>query len=124
VGFLKNNRGTTALEFGLVALPVIWFVFGIIQTAWIVWIENTLYISVDTAARCGAIGSTTPPCNGSGTVHMTETANRVFGMTSGAAPPAFSSNPTCSGVGLVGTYDVSIVSVVNLTLTAKSCYPT
>ena len=29
----KNNRGATAVEFALVALPVLLFMFGIMQTA-------------------------------------------------------------------------------------------
>jgi len=118
---LKNNRGTTAVEFALVALPVLVFILGIIQTAWIVWIDNLLHISVDTAARCGAVQSTTSPCSGT---NMVTTANQVFGL-SGVTFNLNNSN--CSGdggTGLIGTYNVSIVFVVNLTLTAKSCYPT
>jgi Flp pilus assembly protein TadG len=125
--FPKDIRGSTTLEFGLVILAVVWFIFGIIQTGWIVWMDNMLYLSVDTAARCGAVHSTTPPCHGAdvspSVTNMRMTANRVFGMT-GAT---FINNATCSGnggTGLVGTYQVTFVSVVNMTLTAKSCYPT
>ena len=31
---LRNNRGAAAVEFALISLPVIIFLFGIIQTAW------------------------------------------------------------------------------------------
>ena len=118
----KNNRGTTAVEFALVALPVFLFIFGIMQTGLIVWTDNLLYVSVNTAARCGAVNSTTPPCSGSGSANMINTANLVFQPMSGAT---FSNNSNCTaGTGLVGTYIVSIGSVVNLTLTAQSCYPT
>ena len=116
-----------AIEFGLVALPVIWFIFGIVQTAWIVWINNMLHISVDVASRCGAVGSATLPCTTSagGTLaNMKSAANLVFGMTGGVSPPTWSANGNCSAseIGLVGSYRVNIVSVVNLTLTARSCY--
>jgi Flp pilus assembly protein TadG len=116
----KNNRGATVVEFALVAVPVIWFIFGIMQTGWIVWIDNLLHVSVDAAARCGAVGSTTPPCNGT---DMETPANLVFGPMSGAT---FSSNTNCSAAekGLTGTYTVSFLWVVSLTLTAQSCYPT
>jgi len=121
VKFLKNTRGTTAVEFALVALPVLWFILGIVQTAWVLWIDNVLHISVDVAARCGAVPtSTTLPCYSG---DMTKTANLVFGPLSGAT---FSNNSSCSndgGAGLTGTYSVSILFVVNLTLTAQSCYP-
>jgi Flp pilus assembly protein TadG len=123
MNFFKNNRGAAAVEFALVAIPVLLFITGIMQTAWIVWADNLLYVSVDAAARCGAVQSTTSPCKGSGLANMQSTANAVFGLLSGAA---FSNNATCtadSGSGLIGTYNVSILFVVNLTLTAKSCYP-
>jgi len=119
----RNNRGAAAVEFALVALPVMLFILGIMQTAWIVWIDNLLQVSVNTAARCGAVNSITLPCTGGTTANMITTANKVFGPLSGAT---FSANgSSCStGTGLVGTYKVSIVFVVNLTVTAKSCYPT
>jgi Flp pilus assembly protein TadG len=114
---LRNTGGAAAVEFALAALPLITFVFGIMQLAWIVWANNLLNIAVDTAARCGAVQSTTPPCNGS---DMISTANRVFTPINGAS---FTAN-TCSGVGLVGTYTVTILFIADLTVTAKSCYPT
>jgi Flp pilus assembly protein TadG len=122
--FLRNNRGTAAVEFGLVAVPVIGFLFAIIEFGWVLSIDNALYIAVDTAARCGAVQSTTTPCNGT---DMVTTANTVFPLT--APPGTFSNNTSCQndgGSGLVGTYDVSIgvwVWTVDVTLTANSCYP-
>jgi len=105
------------VEFALVALPILVFTFGIIQTGWIVWIDNLLTVSVDAAARCGGVQSTTPPCAGS---DMVTTANQVFGI--GGA--SFSANTCTNGVGLIGTYSISFLFVTDLTITAKSCYPT
>jgi hypothetical protein len=124
MNLFKNNRGTAAVEFAMSAMAVIWFILGIMQTGYIVWIDNLLNVSVDVAARCGALPlSRTSPCNGPGLANMQNTANTVFGF-SGAT---FNNNSTCSndnGSGLTGTYTVSIVFVANLTLTANSCYPT
>src|SRR5215470_4140268 len=44
---LKDTRGAAMVEYALVALPVILFMFGIMQTAWIVWADNLLQVSVD-----------------------------------------------------------------------------
>jgi len=138
MNFFRNNRGATAVEFALVALPVMAFIIGIIQFGWIVWVDNLLHISVDTASRCGAIGSVTSPCGGAGPVNggsianMITTATTVFQPLTGAT---FTDNSSCSvgvgtglqGSGLVGTYHISIglaVFAMNLTLTAQSCYPT
>ena len=114
----RDNRGTAMVEYALVALPVLLFTFGIMQTAWIVWIDNLLTVSVDAAARCGAVGSTTSPCAGS---DMVTTANAVFGPMSGAS---FSTNTCTNGVGLIGTYSISFLFILDMTVTAKSCYPT
>src|SRR5215216_5330521 len=80
----RDDRGATLVEFALVALPVFLFILCIVQTAWIVWIDNILQISVNAAARCGAIQSTTLPCSGSGVANMIATANQVFSPLSGA----------------------------------------
>ena len=118
--FFRDNRGAAMVEYSLVALPVVLFIFGIIQVSWIIWIGNTLTVSVDAAARCGAVQSTTSPCAGSGSTGMITTANKVFGL--GGA--SFSANTCANGVGLIGTYTISLLFVTDLTLTAKSCYPT
>ena len=117
----RDNRGAAIVEFAIVALPVFVFILGIIQTGWLVWVDNLLHVSVDAAARCGAVNSTTTPCVGSSTSNMITTANTVFLPLNGAS---FVTNPNCTGAGLVGTYNATIVFVVNLTFTAKSCYPT
>ena len=120
--FFTNNRGGAAVEFSLVALPVLLFIFGIMQTGWIVWIGNLLQSSVDAAARCGGVGSTTVPCYGGTTANMIQTANQVFGPMSRATFTA--NNSSCaSGTGLIGTYTVTFIFVVDMTVTAKSCYP-
>ena len=136
----KNNRGTAAVEFALVALPVLAFIMGIIQFGWVVWVDNLLHISVDTASRCGAVGSTTSPCDGGGPVNGGSITNLITTATTVFAPltadaTTFTNNSSCSvdpgtelqGTGLQGSYHVSIglgIFAVNLTLTARSCYPT
>jgi len=119
----RDSRGGAMVEFALVALPVLVFLGGIMQTGWVVWVDNLLQVSVDAAARCGAVNSTTSPCAGGTTANMISTANQVFGPMSGAS---FSANTSgCStGTGLIGTYTMNFLFVINLTVTAKSCYPT
>jgi Flp pilus assembly protein TadG len=126
MNLLSNNRGATAVEFALVALPVLFFILGIIEVGYIVWTDNLLHFAVDATARCAAVKSNTTPCNNNPPTlaNMQTTANRIFAPLSGAT---FSLNNTnCSGdngIGLVGTYRINFLFAVNLTLTAKSCYP-
>src|SRR5215469_2766415 len=114
---IQDNRGATIVEFALVILPVLTFMIGIIQTGYVVWVDNLLHIAVDTAARCAAIQSTTSPCAGPS---MLAAANAVFAPLTGAS--FISNTANCSGAGLVGTYTVTTV-FVSLNLTAQSCYP-
>ena len=120
-GFAGNWKDIAASFFKLGATsyggPAI---IGIMQTGWIVWVDNLLHISVNAAARCGGVQSTLSPCAGPTVPNMISTATTVFGPFSGAV---FLNNATCTGSGLIGTYTVSIAFVVNLTITAKSCYP-
>ena len=133
MNFFKNNRGAAAVEFALVALPVMLFMLGIIQTGYILWIDNLLHLSVNVAARCGAVNSATPPCNNDTTnitTNMISAATTAFAPISSSENVKFlklQNNGTCTsngGTGLTGTYTVNFLYVVNLILTADSCYPT
>ena len=96
MNFFKNNRGAAAVEFALVALPVMLFIFGIIQTAWVLWIDNLLHVSVNVAARCAAVNSTTTPCAGNTTPEMISAATTAFAPLSGAK---FQNNGPCNSDG-------------------------
>ena len=122
--FFRANRGAALVEYALVALPVLLFIIGIMQTAWVVWIDNLMTISVNAAARCGGIKSNISPCPTTANwsdveAGMEAAANTVFGI--GGA--TFSANTCTNGVGLVGNYSISFLLLVDMTVTAKSCYP-
>jgi Flp pilus assembly protein TadG len=121
--FFKSNSGATALEFALVLPAVIAFVVGIIQVGYLLWIDNLLHYSVETAARCGAIGSTTYPCAGSdmqtAAKNLFQQAVAITNIPSGTFTPL----SPCSGSGLQGSYTVSFLLAVPVTVSANSCYP-
>jgi Flp pilus assembly pilin Flp len=125
---LRNNRGATMVEFAIVALPVFVLIFGVMQVGYVLWIDNLLHVSVNAAARCGAVNSSTSPCVGGSAnmiSNMISTANTVFLPMSGAT---FNNNASCAadgGAGLVGSYRFVFPAyfLFNLTLTAQSCYP-
>lgn len=49
--FAANRKGTTAIEFGMVALPFLMFAFGIMGTGLHFFTQNSLEHAVETAAR-------------------------------------------------------------------------
>jgi Flp pilus assembly protein TadG len=131
---VRNRDGGVAVEFGLVILVITALIFAVVQTAYALWMDNMLHYAVDYAARCGAVRSTTYPCYGSGFTNMQCTADAIFRPAPGVptftppncpsttANPSFSTNASCTGSGIIGTYTVSIL-LITYPLTAQSCYP-
>ena len=131
---IRDDRGTTALEFALVVPGILAFVFGIIQIAIVLWTDNLLFFSVDLAARCGAVGSIKTPCEAtSGTTDMAATVSNQFSLAvpSSLGTLTTAANPNCTGTtvaGISATFTVDFVVFpwpknTKTTLTANSCYP-
>ena len=56
----RNEDGSTAVEFGLVAVPLVFLVVGIIEIATILFINSSLEAGVIQASRYAITGATTP----------------------------------------------------------------
>ena len=122
---LKNDRGSTALEFALVAPIWTAFTIGIMQLGMLLWVDNMMHDVVDAAARCMAIHTT---CTD-------QTSMRNYAMQITVFQPGFlwsasdfhlndSSAGACSGGSQVSiTYAYRLLHVVPLTISSKSCYP-
>ena len=58
--FLRNEKGSTTLEFGFVAIPLVTLTMGIIEFAVILFINSSLESGVIQASRYAITGQTTP----------------------------------------------------------------
>lgn len=58
--FLRCSRGATAVEFALVALPLLFFLLGIMELGRVFQYQTTLQHAVGTAARYGSIYTQDP----------------------------------------------------------------
>lgn len=122
--FLRDTSGAAALEFGLAFPPFITLILGVLQVGYLLWIDGLLHYSVEEAARCSAIGSTTYPCAGSGASNMVTTADSLFGMAVATIPKGtFGANSACTGSGLAASYSVNFLLAAPVTVHASSCYP-
>ncbi|HUN42562.1 MAG TPA: TadE/TadG family type IV pilus assembly protein [Acetobacteraceae bacterium] len=77
---LAERRATTALEFAMVALPLLLVSIATIELGLIIWTKSALQAVAADAARCGAISG--PQCTGTNTISsfvQTEAANWVLG---------------------------------------------
>src|SRR5271154_1097099 len=52
---LRSDRGTAAIEFGIVALPLLMLVLGIFEFARLYWTQEALQESATAGARCMGI---------------------------------------------------------------------
>jgi Flp pilus assembly protein TadG len=125
----SDRGGAAALELGLVFPAFVAFIIGIAQVAYLLWIDNLLHYSVEAAARCGAVASTTYPCpnpDDRSTTAMSTAAKNLFTMAmpiNSIPNGTFAANTSCAGSGLLGSYTVHVLLVIPVNVTAKSCFP-
>ena len=131
---MHGQRGTTAIEFALVALVLMTLTFGGMEYARLFWTWQALQLAGDETARCVGIGSS--DCATPSTYAVTAAANYgASGLlaTDVQVVPATSATP-CNQI--TGNSAVSVtlslpftspastlVPGLNRTLTTTSCYP-
>ena len=131
---MHGQRGTTAIEFALVALVLMTLTFGGMEYARLFWTWQALQLAGDETARCVGIGSS--DCATPSTYAVTAAANYgASGLlaTNVQVVPATSATP-CNQI--TGNSAVSVtlslpftspastlIPGLNRTLTTTSCYP-
>jgi Flp pilus assembly protein TadG len=53
--FVNDSRGTAAIEFAFVVLPLMLLMFGSIEVSRLVWVQNAVHEAAISGARCMAI---------------------------------------------------------------------
>src|SRR5258708_31336867 len=96
----KDNRGSTSLEFAIVAPFWVTFAIGIMQTGMLLWVDNMMHDVVDATARCMAVNVNNPGatiCHDLAT--MRSYAMSISSSTSPALwqPPDFQLNDASAG---------------------------
>ena len=116
------DRGTSAVEFAVVAPVFILMLLGIFEFGRALWTLASLQYAVQQAARCVSINKTT--CDNSSDT-ASYAASSVLGMTVPAADFT-ASTPSCGNqvaASVPFTFIVSGLFSYSITLTASSCYP-
>lgn len=118
----RDRRGATSMEFGLIALPLTLFMFGVVELGMVIRMKSALQFASTNAARCSAINVTT--C---GTVDATKTYARTQTQGVEVAASAFTVTTEACGRKVVATvaFPVSAQSILKtgLSLSAQACYP-
>ena len=123
--FVRDSRGATALEFGLLAPAFFAAVVGTFQVGLLLWTQLGLQHATEMAARCASVNTTLCP-----TSNPTAIKNYAAGQALGLHVPssAFSVSTGTCGNQVTASYDyshiVAMFGVPKITLTAQSCFPT
>lgn len=126
--YLKDREGTVAVEFAMVGVLFLTFLFGIIEVGRVFWTWNTLQYAVETTARYAIVHKSAT--NGD---LVTYAANSMSGIKVDASKLSVTTVPTTvSGISFIevtGTYAYkSIVpflpaAINSVNLTAKARVP-
>jgi hypothetical protein len=116
----RNERGTTALEFALVAPVLILLVMGTIFICIQLFLVGSLKYAVEEGARCASVKTTI--CTDSAST-VTYTQNHYFGP---GVSPIFTYAVTSCGNSVSASLNYVVnLGMMELTLpvTASACYP-
>lgn len=119
----RGERGSVAVEYGIVLPALLLLVLGLIDTGRLVWTQTTLDRAVEAAARCGAVDSV--KCATAAAV-QSYAVSEAYGLTIEAS--AFTVAAKTCGISVSAEYPFKLVipwiARTDLTLAAEACYPT
>jgi Flp pilus assembly protein TadG len=129
----SNTAGNVAIEYGLIVPAMLLFIFGLMDASRLLWTNVTLTRATETAARCGAVNTTT--CPAASIPAYAATQAQSFGLYDAVAANFVATTPAC-GVQVQATYTFKFVvpwfpqfsstapfGGTTMTLNATSCYP-
>lgn len=120
--FRQDGRGSISVESAIVVPAFLLFIFTIIEASVLCWTQVSLQFSVESAARCAAVNSTT--C-GTSTAVKTYAAGQMFGLSVPSSDFTVT-QPSC-GHKVVATYPFNFglpfVYSQTINLAAQSCHP-
>ncbi len=120
----RDRRGVAAVQFALIATPLLLFLFGIEETARVMWMQSAINMAVEDGARYSSVSGPTGSCTAAGTV-KTYAASRAWGMSL----PSGDFTASTAACGCQVTASVPFTAIVsnlvpyNITLTASACFP-
>jgi Flp pilus assembly protein TadG len=116
----RNQEGTTAVEFAIVAPVFILLVFGIIGVCFALFLVGSLHFAVEDGARCASVKTTL--CQDSATT-IAYTQTRYLGPN---VSPTFSATTAACGNTVTGTVnytmDIGFRRFV-IPVSATACFP-
>ena len=136
--FRRDVAGSSALEFALIAGPLMLLMFGTIEFSRLLWLRLALEETATAAARC--MGIPQPECASGGTYNAAATKNYIVAAAGGwglaVIPGAIQldHDATCSGLSGFSSVEISyqfssavpgFMEMLGIapTLSSKACFP-
>ena len=119
-----DRRGVAAVQFALIATPLLLFLLGIEETARIMWTQSAINMAVEDGARFSSVSGAVGSCGAAGTV-TSYAASHALGLNL----PAGDFTATAPACGCQVTANVPFTPIVpklvpySITLTASACFP-
>jgi Flp pilus assembly protein TadG len=137
-GFARHQGGASALEFALVAVPLLLIIVGTVEYGRALWTQQAMQSLAISTARC--IGVQQTQCTNSGIYNANKTSTWVIGEAAKLGVPlqaadiTVNASTTCRGVAGFATVAISYVFVsaapefitalvLGPTLRADACFP-
>ncbi|HEY8136465.1 MAG TPA: TadE family protein [Methylocystis sp.] len=132
--FKCDTRGVAAVEFGIVIVPLLLFMFGIIEFSRAYWAKEALQQTAVNTARCMGLGLSTSGCTStSGGQAYAVSIGNTWGLTIPTSNVTITTATTCGGVSGFVTVHITytfktvvpdlIAGLFNDTLYASACFP-
>jgi len=119
---IRDRRGTTAIEFALLAPLYFALVFGIIEGGLLLWTQLGLQHGAQVAARCASIN---PTACGTTSDIQNYAAQQAYGLS--ISPSTFTFAATTCGNQVSASYTFAFLSSYfgspSMALNARACYP-
>ncbi len=115
-----SRRGTTALEYGIIAPVLFAFLLGIMDMGRLMWIYAGLYRGVEAAARCAAVNTTA--CATTAQIQAVAAA-AVWGTTISSSVFSVSTAASC-GIQVSASYSFKFYTpgLSTITLAPSACF--
>jgi Flp pilus assembly protein TadG len=118
---IRDRNGNTTIEIAMLALPLLLFLFAIINAGYALWLQNALDLSVSDAARCASVKSTL--CVTDGQIKAYAAARSGAGFDSSVFNVVLVEQESCYKR-VSAAYPLSLPLVGQpLTLSAQACFP-
>jgi Flp pilus assembly protein TadG len=117
---VSNRAGNASVEMAFAVVPLCLFLFAIISTGQVMWLQNALNLSVAEAARCASINPSL--CGTSDDVQYFAARQAGAGLND----VVFSWSRTTCGNRVSASYPLALdipFMTLSVTLSAQACYP-